>query len=88
MTSRRTCRPSFKITRHAEAEWGGARRCGCFVRVARSGHEGGGGERSRVAKLQNGAVDTGREAEVIGIEDEPGHEVPVYTGRWIFRQAG
>ena len=65
----------------SEAERRGARRCGCFGRVARSGHEGGGGERSRGAKLQNGAVDSGREAEVIGIEDEPGHEVPVYTDR-------
>jgi hypothetical protein len=27
MTSRRTCRPSFKITRHAEAEWGGDFSC-------------------------------------------------------------
>ena len=57
MTSRRTCRPSFKITRHAEAEWGGDFSCEVWNPFV--------GAYQRVSSVEDGVTRVGKLADLI-----------------------
>jgi len=43
------------------------------------GHERSAGESSGVVQLEDGAIDTGGQTEVVGVEDETAHGVSVST---------
>jgi hypothetical protein len=63
--------------------WIGKSQFDGFVRCRSLGHEGRAGEQAVAVKLNDGAVDTRSQAEVVGVHDEAAHRpsVPIGTDR-------
>ena len=57
--------------------WVGVSESNGVVEEGSRGHEGGGGERAGAVEFDDGAIDPGGEAEIVGVDDEIAHWMSV-----------